>query len=220
MVTTKKTPAQLRWEKRKAKVNKARRNKRKAARLAREKTMVGVEAANIRANRIIAPNTRTARLVAAKKADTDATLNKALYGDSNAAPALDNPDTIRAKAWASLGRKKGGIEKVANEVTRMIADARVEGGAAALANVSTRERHTRAINDERIVSAFIARMQVAEAALGTGLPPAIVISGLECAKIVDALRSAGYSNTSRHRNSPADIEKMMGKAHSEVRYAT
>lgn len=219
MSTTKKTPTQLRWAKRKDKVNKARRAKRKAARAIREaawpkpttrprkarsddKILFGLD-------RAAAGNTT----VNARMVD-----GKVMVESVERTPPADNPDTIRAKAWASLGRKKGGIEKVAAEIAEIREYSYGSGRASGEGGKEQAIRASHAMMDERIISAFIARMQIVESSSGIGIPPAVVISGLECAKIIDALRSAGYSAASRQRRSTA--ADMMGKAHSEVRQAS
>lgn len=64
---------------------------------------------------------------------------------------------------------------------------------------------------ECVVTGFIAQIKMVER-LNSGLPPAVVVSGLELAKVVDVLMAAGWTEEGRSRE--------MAKAASDVRFAT
>jgi hypothetical protein len=230
---TKKTAAQIRWEKRKDKVNKARRAKRKAARIEAAKAVLKSDPTTLTNKQIVAAAkaVRGSRNTAKKSAGRrliDSAKEAAKHDDAidalgiiaggNVAP--DNPDTRRAKEWAALGRKKGGIEKVAAEIAQMMQYSYASGRASGESGVDAKMRGARNMIDGRIVSAFIARMKLMEAQSSTGLPAALVVSGLEVVKVLDALVSAGYSATGRMRIGSAETDPEMGKAHSEVRFAS
>lgn len=199
---TKKTAAQIRWEKRKDKVNKARRAKRRVARLARKNgdqpnPILKPRKANKAGKRVVVAT----KLAPSAKAEVIATIREdwAKAGGTVAGMASSS-NVIRVKTLLTTARGKLGVEGAARDLEKMLSERYDAGLSNTRYDTEQRIRTQRVMMDDRIVSAFIARMQFTEAATGTGLPEAIVMSGLEVAKIMDALRSAGYSPKGRQRN--------------------
>lgn len=185
----KKTVDQLRWQKRKDAVNKKRRDKR-------------AKAASIRV--------LGAGKIAEAFQSTDAALNQnwnmksareayveGQWGEVKAAGV--DPDEIEARAIIITGRKKNGVKNVKDRIADIRRSAKLSATAEANSGVEAKMRGARSMMEDRIISAFMARVELTELS-SNGIPPAIVVSGLEVAKVVDALRSAGYSSQGRHGN--------------------
>jgi hypothetical protein len=72
-------------------------------------------------------------------------------------------------------------------------------------------RQQRDAHNINVVCGFIAEMQAIENATAAGLPPSLIIAGYTVARVVDALRAAGYN---------ADGKKMHGRGYTTEAEAT
>jgi len=208
MGTKKKTASQIRWQKRKDEVNKKRRDKR----------------AKVAALRVL-----SAGKVAEAFQSPAAVLNekrtiKSLAREAYAAgekievttSPLD-PAEIEARAFIVTGRKKDGVKNVKDRIMAIRREGFERGLARARNGIEARLRGTIEQSNIRVIEAFLARMQLMESASSTGLPDAVILSGYEVARIIDALRAAGYNGRSRYRNVRGDSggDAVIGKAHSQ-----
>lgn len=263
MGTKKKTPAQIRWDKRKAKVNKARRAKRKAVRMAAAKATLASDPTTLTNKQIVAA-VKTVRKSRAKPVARLKTIARKAHkkgkrvvltvgsngqgasgggnsGDAAMVATHENgkwtvesmkqaefeqsrPNVIKVRALLTTARGKLGVEGAARDLGGIIENAKIEGHQDAHKAADARVRALRSMLDDRIVCAFIARMQAMEASSSNGIPEAVILSGLDVVKIMDALRSAGYSARGRHTNATdtvKDESPMLGRIHgSAVREAS
>lgn len=204
-----KTKSQLRWQRRKDEVNKKRRDKRRKA-------------------AAIAALGAGAVAEAFKSEDAANNPNQTIKGlasdahrdgwkvEVGSAPMLD-ADEIEARAFVVTARKKDGVKNVKDRIMAIRREGFERGLARARDGIEARLRGTIEQSNIRVIEAFLARMQLMESASSTGLPDAVILSGYEVARIIDALRAAGYNGRSRYRNVRGDSggDAVIGKAHSQ-----
>lgn len=256
-MATKKTAAQLRWAKRAAKVNKARRDKRKAIRATKERAQINdmreenkkllkrrASAAVKSISDKLKPGTRLKTLArnAIKKGGKvmvgvsggasgsgggnsgDAAMvathengKWTVEGVKHAAFEQSRNNVIKVRALLTTARGKTGVEGAARDLNGIIELAKLEGRSEGRKDAAARMRSMRSMLDARIVCAFMARMTVMESSSSSGIPEAVIVSGLDVVKIMDALRSAGYSARGRHANTATDTAEedspMLGRPH-------
>jgi hypothetical protein len=132
--------------------------------------------------------------------ETATAMNEALYGDQEPPapePTLERPELVND--IMSMSRSKDGKQRIDATLKSIELDGRYEGERIAEQSFARKSAEELRGMDEAIVCAFIAEVEMNAALHGGHLEPGSVfnVASFIVAKLVEALKRAGYSHTRR-----------------------